>query len=426
MTDLTVLPVQTHHLHGCMLDWTGAEIPRVKELRSVSVTQEGVEKATATARELLDNYAAGDFFLATARRTLLGTGTAAEFTDTDAVRLSETTAAELAGSAAGLAAGVLPFDTTATAGAPGRIVVPQRIRSAGAAHPEVAASPRQFVGVPIGARSVPEPARHVEAVSRAITMLRHRELRKVVLARALDVEFADPVDPGAILRNLVLDNPDGYTYATGLPGGRTLVGSTPELLISRTGRSVLAHPHAGSAPRSEDPAVDAANAESLLASTKDHAEHAVLVEAVVQTLRPFCRELHVPARPSLAATPTMWHLGTTISGELVDPDVTALRLAAALHPTPAICGTPTGSALDLVSKLEPFDRGYYAGAVGWVDAAGDGEWAVAIRCAEVAGHGLRMYAGGGIVAESEPHAELAETTAKFQTLLRAMGLDLDF
>ncbi|WP_425425567.1 isochorismate synthase [Amycolatopsis marina] len=392
----------------------------------MSVTHESVESQAATAQELLDDYKAGDFFLATKRRTLLGAGKAAEFTDIDAVRLSEHTAAALADSPAGLAAGALPFDTTATAGAPGRIVLPERVRIAGPAHPGVAGLPRRTVGIPIGSRSVPEPARHVEAVSRAITMLRHRKLRKVVLARALDVEFADPVDPATILHNLVLDNANGYTYAAGLPGGRDLVGATPELLISRTGRSVLAHPHAGSAPRSDDPATDAANADALLASAKDHTEHAVLVEAVVQTLGPFCRNLHVPAEPSLVATPTVWHLGTTISGELIDPDVTALRLAAALHPTPAICGTPTEFARELVGKLEPFQRGYYAGTVGWVDAKGDGEWAVAIRCAEVAGHGLRMYAGGGIVADSEPHAELAETSAKFQTLLRAMGLELDF
>jgi isochorismate synthase len=121
----------------------------------------------------------------------------------------------------------------------------------------------------------------------------------------------------------------------------------------------------------------------------------------------------------------MWHLGTTITGELADPDVSVLRLAAALHPTPAVCGTPTAVARDLVGELEPFDRGYYAGAVGWVDTSGDGEWAVAIRCAEVAARSLRLYAGGGILPASDPEAELAETSAKFQTLLRAMGLDLD-
>jgi isochorismate synthase len=121
-------------------------------------------------------------------------------------------------------------------------------------------------------------------------------------------------------------------------------------------------------------------------------------------------------------TPAIWHLRTPITGELADPDVTALDLAAALHPTPAICGTPTEAARELVQELEPFDRDYYAGAAGWVDAAGDGEWAVAIRCAEIASTSMRLYAGGGIVPASDPRAELDETTAKFRTLLTAMGL----
>ncbi len=143
---------------------------------------------------------------------------------------------------------------------------------------------------------------------------------------------------------------------------------------------------------------------------------------MAEALRPYCRTLSAPTRPRLVSTPTMWHLGTTITGELADPDVTALHLAAALHPTPAICGTPTDSARRLVTELERFDRGYYAGAVGWTNADGDGEWAVSIRCAEVAEHSLRLYAGGGIVPESDPEAELEETSAKFATLLRAMGL----
>jgi isochorismate synthase len=121
----------------------------------------------------------------------------------------------------------------------------------------------------------------------------------------------------------------------------------------------------------------------------------------------------------------VWHLGTMITGELSDSgtDASALRLAAALHPTPAVCGTPTEAARGLAEKLEPFARDYYAGAVGWVDAAGDGEWAVSIRCAEVDGRTMRLYAGGGIVAASDPAAELAETSAKFATLLRAMGIN---
>jgi isochorismate synthase len=369
------------------------------------------------ASELLETYASGDFFFGTSRRTILGSGSVQTFTDTDAVLLSEAVPAVLADAPASLAVGVLPFDTAA---APGHIVVPQTVRIAGPARPEG----RKPVGAPIAVRAVPEPVRHVEAVARAVKLLQERGLRKVVLARALDLDFDDDIPAQAILHNLVKDKAGGYTYAAGLPSGRTLVGASPELLLSRTGGRVVSHPHAGSAPRSADPVTDRENAQGLAASRKDHIEHAVLTEAIVETLRPFCRRLEVPREPSLVSTPTMWHLGTMVTGELNDRDITALRLAAALHPTPAICGTPTDAARRLVGELEPFDRGYYAGAVGWMDADGDGEWAVSIRCAEVAERSMRLYAGGGIVPASDPKAELDETSAKFQTLLRAMGLDL--
>lgn len=367
--------------------------------------------------ELLEDYTPGDFFFGTSRRTILGSGSLRTFTDTDVVSLSEAVPAALAGSPTSLAVGVLPFDT---AGTPGHIVLPRTVRVAGPARPEN----RKAVGAPSAVRAVPEPVRHAEAVASAIKILRDGGLRKVVLARALDLEFDEDVSAQAILHNLAKDKAGAYTYAAGLPSGRALVGATPELLLSRIGEQVISHPHAGSAPRSGDPVTDQENAESLAGSRKDHVEHAVLTEAIVETLRPFCRRLDVPREPELVSTPTMWHLGTVVTGELVDRDITALRLAAALHPTPAICGTPTEAARQLVGELEPFDRGYYAGAVGWMDSDGDGEWAVSIRCAEVAERSLRLYAGGGIVPASDPKAELDETSAKFQTLLRAMGLDL--
>lgn len=379
------------------------------------------EGTTAEASvRLLEDYTARDFFLATENATLLGSGVAAALTDTDEIRLSRRVATALGDGIAPIAVGALPFDSAE--GTPGRMVLPRRTRRAGPMHPAVNALPRRQVAPPTNARPVPEPRRHADAVARAVAALRDRGLRKVVLARALDVEFGGGVSAEAILHNLVKDNPGGYTFAAGLPGGRALVGSSPELLLSRRGHRVVSLPHAGSLPRSADPVTDTENGKALLSSRKDHIEHAVLAEAVVETLRPFCRKLDVPEMPELVSTPTMWHLRTKITGELVDRDVTALRLAAALHPTPAICGTPTGLARELVTELEPFERGYYAGTVGWVNAEGDGEWAVSIRCAEVGNSALRLYAGGGIVPESDPWAELEETSAKFATLLRAMGL----
>ncbi|GAB3498403.1 isochorismate synthase [Amycolatopsis cihanbeyliensis] len=386
----------------------------------MTLTPEGAGARADAPVKLLAAYEAGDFFLATERRTVLAAGTAEILTEPDPVRLGEQATAALAEARVPIAAGVLPFDP---ARHPSRVVLPRSVHIAGSAHPGAAALTARDVGIAIGTRPVPRPSRHREAVARAVSELRHGELRKVVLARALDVEFADPVRPEAILHNLLRENPHGYTFAAGLPGGSSLVGTSPELLVAKEGDRVFAYPHAGSAPRHADPATDRAAGEALLASVKDQEEHAVLAEAVVETLRPFCRKLDAPTVPALVGTPTMWHLGTTVTGELLDRDVTALRLAAALHPTPAVCGTPTGAARELLGRLEPFDRRYYAGAAGWVDAEGDGEWVVSIRCAEVAHTALRLYAGGGILAASDPEAELAETSAKFQTLFRAMGFD---
>ncbi len=147
------------------------------------------------------------------------------------------------------------------------------------------------------------------------------------------------------------------------------------------------------------------------------------MDAVREALAPYCRTLDVPARPTLVRTATMWHLSTTVTGEPADPAVSALELACALHPTPAVCGTPTATAREVIGELEPFDRGAYTGMVGWGDAGGDGEWVVTIRCAEAEERTLRLFAGAGVVEQSSPEAETAETGAKFQTFLQAVGVD---
>ncbi len=375
---------------------------------------------------VLAAYRGGDFLFATEERTILASGTEWALSGANLAELDDQLGAAFADGGTPIAVGALPF--FADAGVAAYLAAPQELRVAGPAHPVARAQSAKVLGAPIRVTPVPSPIGHTEAVACALRSLRSGELRKVVLARALDVAFAADIDPAWILHNLIADNADGYTFAVALPdsaaGARTLVGSSPELLVRRSGTRVISHPHAGSAPRSADPVIDKQNAAELLASAKDHAEHALVSEAVVEALRPYCRKLDVPSAPSLSATSAVWHLGTAITGELRDPDVSAFRLAAALHPTPAICGTPTEPARALVAELEPFERDYYAGAVGWVDAAGDGEWAIAIRCAEVASRSMRLYAGGGIVTASDPRAELDETSAKFRTLLRAMGLDL--
>ena len=277
-----------------------------------------------------------------------------------------------------------------------------------------------------GARVVAVPAseEYEAAVAEAVRRLRAGRLDKVVLARALRLHLSEPVEVRALLANLARDNANGYTYAVDLPGGRALVGATPEMLLTRTGLTVEANPLAGSIPRHPDPVQDRLAAEELLASVKDHDEHQVVVSAVVEALRPFCRTLTVPAAPSLVSTSAVWHLSTQVTGVLADQGVTSLRLAGALHPTPAVCGAPYAAARDTIAELEPFDRGFYAGAIGWCDADGDGQWVVGIRCAEIAARTMTLYAGAGIMPASQPHLELAETSAKFATLLRAMGMSV--
>ena len=266
---------------------------------------------------------------------------------------------------------------------------------------------------------VPEPEEHLRRVEAAVGTIRASKLQKVVLARAVDIAFDPPVDPLLVAARLIDNsyNRDGF-IADLTPAGREgdmIVGSSPEVLVRRQGRTVTAYPLAGSAPRHADPAVDAAVGQQLGQSAKDLDEHAFVVEHLREKLAPFCSEV--------TRTNEMWHLATPIVGTLRDSSVNALELAVHTHPTPAICGTPTDAAEALIETAES-DRGFYSGAVGWCDDAGDGEYMVAIRCAEVSGDGTtaRAWAGGGIVADSDPAEELEETTAKLRTILRSLGL----
>lgn len=287
------------------------------------------------------------------------------------------------------------------------------------------APPPRLQGAP---QAEPAPGRYAGAVAAAVAMLRDagQALDKVVLARSLQVQTEQPLAPQALLARLGQD-PSVATYAAPLPvaAGQLpawLVGATPELLLRKRGAQVLSHPLAGSARRSAEPLQDERAAQALLASAKDHDEHRHVVEAIVEGLAPWCSQIEAQPRPALHATASMWHLGTRIHATLKDPATPAATLLAALHPTPAVCGTPRAAALQRIRELEPLPRGFYAGAVGWLDAQGDGDWYVAIRCARLQGTQLRLYAGAGIVADSQPDAEVAETAAKFAALLNALGV----
>jgi menaquinone-specific isochorismate synthase len=253
-----------------------------------------------------------------------------------------------------------------------------------------------------------------QVVSAAVSKIRAGELHKVVLARDLTVSAAEDIDVRVLLARLAARSPDCYTFACA-----GLVGATPELLIRRQGREVSSLVLAGTMGRGGSAAEDAALSEALLHSAKNAEEHQYSVESVRDLLTPLCAELHVDARPFLLRMADYQHLATGVSGVL-RKEASALALAASLHPTAAICGTPTEAALELIRDLEGMDRGRYSGPVGWVDARGNGEWGIALRCGEVDGRRARLFAGNGIVAGSQPDVELAETETKFRPMRRAL------
>ena len=257
------------------------------------------------------------------------------------------------------------------------------------------------------------------AVATAVDRIKAGRLQKVVLARDLYASAAVLIDERLLLGRLADRYPDCYTFACG-----GLVGATPELLIRRQGLQISSLVLAGTAPRGDDPARDTALGTALLTSAKDTEEHGYAAAGVRESLAPLCDQLTVAPRPALLRLANVQHLATTISGQLaVGADGTSpsvLALADALHPTAAVCGTPTETAMELIRELEGMDRGRYAGPVGWVDGAGNGEWGIALRCAELDGTRARLFAGGGIVADSDPAAELAETQAKLRPMQSAL------
>jgi isochorismate synthase len=320
------------------------------------------------------------------------------------------------GSGPALVVGALPFDPAGAAA----LVVPREATWSPALGRAVEAPAAGGPSPHWGSRSLPEPAGYEAMVAEALRRMGSGDLEKVVLARVLDLQADAPVDQAAMLRGLAARDPSGYVFAVDLPAAgtpRTLLGASPELLISRRDGEVIANPLAGSAPRRRDPADDEATGAALLASAKDRHEHALVVTDVSAALAGMCDDLEVPAEPSLIRTDAMWHLSTTIRGR---SSRSALDLARALHPTPAVGGVPRDAASRAITELEPFDRGFYTGMVGWTDSSGDGEWVVALRCGEVCGPSARLYAGAGLVPASVPSAELAETTAKLETMLASM------
>ncbi|WP_297343903.1 isochorismate synthase MenF [Amnibacterium sp.] len=256
------------------------------------------------------------------------------------------------------------------------------------------------------------------AVSAAVARIRNGGLEKVVLARDLALEVPPGFDVTGALRVLRRRYRDAWTFAVD-----GFFGASPETLATVHGNAVTARVLAGTAARDDDPVVDASARDALLASPKNRFEHALAVDSLLLTLGGMVDDLTL-GRPFALGLPNVWHLATDATALLTDGR-TALDLVDALHPTAAVAGAPRDAALALIEELEPFDRGRYAGPVGWIGATGDGEWAIGLRSAQIeTPDRVRAYAGAGIVAGSVAKSELAETGWKFAPVLEALGLPL--
>jgi menaquinone-specific isochorismate synthase len=331
-----------------------------------------------------------------------------------------------------IAVGALPFDDRT----PGELVVPALVvgcDGAGRAWltetapaelagwdedeaPLRAALPLRAGASAVAVRERPGRPEWTAAVRRVLAAIETGAVRKVVLAREVVLEAEAPFERRVVLDRLQRRNPTSFIYAAG-----GFVGASPELLVRRRGNEVSSCPMAGTVARGATAEEDDRLAVGLSASAKDAEEHRLLVDAVLEALAPACAGPPVGAPAEVVRLANVSHLATRVSGRLRPPAPSALGLVGLLHPTPAVGGLPRRSALRAIAELESFDRGLYAGPVGWVDASGDGEWAVALRGAELNGSRARLVAGAGIVAGSDPDAEWAETQAKLATMLAAVG-----
>lgn len=367
------------------------------------------------------------------RMTIVGLGEALriEFGDDHGWAAEAVAAAEQLSALApdALALAALPFDRSR----PGALIVPEITliqRLHGEAHALIAttdASDRSATGVPdpttqhtasprhVTVQAVRDPADWKRAVRAATERMDGTPLEKVVLFRELLVTTDVEIDPGAVLGRLLPTAPAGYAYRIG-----GFVGASPELLIARDGDTVRAHPMAGTLPRTGVPAIDTAATARLMASPKLLHEHQITIDSLADALLEWCSFVDSEPEPSVVEAASVLHLASQVEGRLSEPHPSVLELAAAVHPTPAVGGWPLDLALEAIDELELLDRETVAGPVGWVNGSGDGEFAVALRSALIDGTTARLLAGVGLVSDSDPDGEFAETQAKFQAVLPAI------
>ncbi|MCJ0820583.1 isochorismate synthase [Vibrio vulnificus] len=380
---------------------------------------------TKMANELLDNeLSSSPFFFASPNNTMMGIGVQEEhlqtlpFSELADVANNMLKNAKTSESDNPVLFGVVPFNQENMT----RFVIPKTLyisSSTRASHTSASSAPQ--------ARIISSPSGHhyKQGVHDLLGMFANQELSKVVLSRAIEVATETDIQQQALLRNLLSINAKGYTFAAQIGDNQKLMGASPELLVAKKGSHLISNPLAGSRPRSESEQQNQASIQSLLNTGKDLHEHGLVVEEVERVMSKYCCNLYTPMVPSVIETQTMLHLSTQLEGQVLDPAINVLQVAAELHPTPAVCGYPREKAYEAIKRLEQFDRGYFTGMVGWCDSRGNGEWVVTIRCAEVQPRRMKVFAGAGIVNESQPQSELDETGAKMNTILKAAGIQLN-
>jgi menaquinone-specific isochorismate synthase len=397
----------------------------------VTLSVRTVRLDLAEATRLLD-LVPGDRPVSWLRRGdgLVGWGVAAEIRTRGATRFAdadkwwrETTArATVLDEVVEPGSGLVSFGTFAFADEPGDsvLVVPQVVvgrrgdvawlTTVDVPAPELAAteSPAPPVGVSFADGAL-NGEQWMSVVADAVARISRGDLEKVVLARDLLATADEPIDVRWPLRRLVEVYPMCWTFHVD-----GMFGATPEMLVRRERGLVTSRVLAGTIRRTGDDDRDLALAATLARSSKDLEEHEYAVRSVADALEPHCSSMNVPEAPFVLHLPNVMHLATDVAGVVHDAaTVSSLQLAEALHPSAAVGGTPTATATDLIAEIEGMDRDRYAGPVGWMDASGDGEWGIALRSARIDGSSVRLFAGCGIVADSDPEAELAEAQAKF-------------
>lgn len=274
------------------------------------------------------------------------------------------------------------------------------------------------------ANMISEPEHYKANVSTAVDEIKAGEYKKIVLARGIKLWFEEDIYIPKVLSNIYSVNKRGYTYATNLYNDSHIIGASPEMLISKKENQFYSNPLAGSRARVVDSADDRSKSAELCSSDKDLKEHKFVVDHITGRLSESGYQVQYSDKPEILKTKQMLHLSTVIKGEIANNEQQhVLGLLSLIHPTPAICGVPVEKTKKKIMQLEGFERGFYAGAVGWCDEHGDGDWAITLRGAEIKDNQVTAYAGAGIVEDSVPEEELQETFSKLKTMLNSFEFD---